>query len=120
MKDIQDYLDELEDSAWNHEDSYKISRIRNKIDEWITAKVPRWNKLIFRQITDEEERIYGANKYDFTIENLPDYDKDVLVTNGKYVWVDSFDIYDGLLYLSGTDNEVNGVIAWMEIPGYKL
>lgn len=33
MKVIQDYLDELEDAAWNHSDSYKINSIRNKIDE---------------------------------------------------------------------------------------
>ena len=31
MIDIQDLLDELEELAWNHADSYKI---RNKIDEW--------------------------------------------------------------------------------------
>lgn len=35
MIDIQDLLDELEELAWNHADSYKINKIRNKIDEWL-------------------------------------------------------------------------------------
>lgn len=35
MKDIQDLLDELEDLTWNHADSYKINKVRNKIDEWL-------------------------------------------------------------------------------------
>lgn len=35
MGDIQDLLDELEDLAWNHADSYKVNKVRNKIDDWI-------------------------------------------------------------------------------------
>lgn len=45
MKDIQDYIDELEDLAWNHADSYKINNIRDKIDEWIEANTGEKVKL---------------------------------------------------------------------------
>lgn len=38
--------------------------------------------------------------------------------NVKALEVDSFDI-DDCVYLSGTDNDIDGVIAWMEIPSYK-
>lgn len=34
--DIQDLLDELEDTAYNRE-TYKINKVRNKIDKWLKA-----------------------------------------------------------------------------------
>lgn len=34
-------------------------------------------------------------------------------------WVDSFDEDDDGLWLSGTDNEIDVIVAWMEIPPYK-
>lgn len=34
MKDIEDYIDELEDLAWSNADSYKINEVRNKITDW--------------------------------------------------------------------------------------
>ncbi|MFM1542307.1 hypothetical protein ABGF49_07810 [Helcococcus ovis] len=39
MRSIQDLLDELEDLAWNHADSYKINKIRNKIDDWLQKNI---------------------------------------------------------------------------------
>ncbi|MFM1542037.1 hypothetical protein ABGF49_07425 [Helcococcus ovis] len=39
MRSIQDLLDELEDLAWNHADSYRIKEIRNKIDYWIQKNI---------------------------------------------------------------------------------
>lgn len=36
MRDIEDYIDELEDLAWNNADSYKINRVRNKITELLS------------------------------------------------------------------------------------
>ena len=78
--------------------------------------VPQWHKLTFRPLTLEEKEFYP----DWTeiVENLPDFDKDVLVTDGANVWVDSFDV-DDCVYLSGTDSNIDGVIAWMELPSYK-
>lgn len=54
------------------------------------------------------------------IENLPEYNEDVLVTNGIRIWVDSFDEDTNGVYLSGTDGEIDGVTAWMPLPNpYK-
>nr|DAW31477.1 MAG TPA: hypothetical protein [Caudoviricetes sp.] len=74
----------------------------------------QWRKLIFRPLTDEEKEFYPECT-EF-IKNLPDYNEDVLVTDGISVWVDSFDMDEGV-YLSGTDYDIDGVVAWMEIPG---
>lgn len=53
------------------------------------------------------------------VENLPDYGEEVLVTDGKNVWIDSFD-EDDCVYLSSTDSEIDGVTAWMPLPNpYK-
>ena len=47
---------------------------------------------------------------------LPDYGEEVLVTDGKAMWIDSFDKDEnGLVYLSGTDDDVNDVFAWRKI-----
>lgn len=40
------------------------------------------------------------------------------MTDGTNIWVDGFDM-DDFLYLSVSGYEVDGVIAWMEIPSYK-
>lgn len=49
------------------------------------------------------------------IDGLPELNEDVIVTSGKYTWVDSFDI-DDCVYLSGTDSDIDGVKAWMPLP----
>lgn len=76
----------------------------------------QWHKLIFRPLTDEEKEFYPD--YTEIIENLPEFDEEVLVTDGVSVWVDSFDM-DECVYLSVTDYDIDGVVAWMEIPSYK-
>ena len=77
--------------------------------------VNEWNKLTFRPLTEEEEEDYSNQEWTYIIDGLPDLGEEVLVTDGKYVWIDSFDIDDSV-YLSGTDNEVDGVKAWMPLP----
>lgn len=52
------------------------------------------------------------------IDGLPEFGEDVIVTNGTKAWVDSFDM-DDCVYLSRTYNDIDEVIAWMEIPSYK-
>jgi len=82
-------------------------------------KNPEWNKLIFRELTPEEKEEYANFDWSYMVENLPDYGEEVLVTNGKNVWVDSFD-EDDYVYLSGTDGEIDSVTAWMPLPNpYK-
>lgn len=82
-------------------------------------KIPEWNELIFREPTAEEKEEYAGEKFEQWIDNLPSLGEDVLVTNGIYVWRDSFDLDDGI-YLSGTDDEIDDVIAWLPLPNpYK-
>ena len=49
------------------------------------------------------------------VDGLPDFDKDVLVTDGKKVWLDCFYMAD-FIYLAYTDGSAYDVIAWMELP----
>ena len=82
--------------------------------------IPEWNELVFRNLTPEEEKEYANFDWSYMVENLPEYGEEVLVTDGKSVWIDSFD-EDDYVYLSGTDGEIDGVIAWMPLPkAYKL
>ena len=78
--------------------------------------VARWHKLIFRPLTDEEKEFHP--EWTEFVENLPDLNTDVLVTDGVDVWIDSFDIND-YVCLSGTYGDIYEVIAWMELPSYK-
>ena len=39
----------------------------------------------------------------------------MLVTDGTNMWVDMIDLDDGI-YLSGTDNDIDDVIAWIPLP----
>lgn len=78
-------------------------------------EIPVWNKLVFRNLTPEEEKEYANFDWSYIVENLPEYGEEVLVTDGKSVWIDSFD-EDDYVYLSGTDSEIDGVTAWMPLP----
>lgn len=81
--------------------------------------IPEWNELVFRNLTPEEKKEYANFDWSYMVENLPDYGEEVLVTDGKNVWIDSFD-EDDCVYLSGTDTEIDGVTAWMPLPNpYK-
>lgn len=78
--------------------------------------IPEWNKLVFRELTPEEKKEYANFDWSYMIENLPEYDEDVLVTNGVCIWVDSFSEDADGVYLSGTGDDMGDVIAWMPLP----
>ena len=110
-------LDELRNSLNTIETSEYFGEVTSaEIGEWLDTQpiVARWHKLIFRNLTPEEEKEYANFDWSYMVENLPDFGEEVLVTDGTNVWVDSFDM-DDCVYLSGTDNDIDGVIAWMEI-----
>ena len=112
---LDDLLDELERCCASQH--FEVADdIRAKIHKLMENNIPQWHKLTFRPTTLEEKEF--DPDWEEVVENLPDFDKDVLVTNGISVWVDRFDV-DEFLYLSESGYEVDGVIAWMEIPPYK-
>lgn len=112
---LDDLLDELERCCASQH--FEVADdIRAKIHKLIKNNIPQWHKLIFRPITLEEKEFHP----DWTeiVENVPNLDEEVLVTDGTNVWVDGFEM-DDFLCLSMSGYEVDGVIAWMGIPPYK-
>ena len=112
--DVDKLIDEL---CSDIEDESFGEVVKAEILEWLDAQpiVARWHKLIFRNLTPEEEKEYANFDWSYMVENLPDYGEEVLVTDGENVWIDSFD-EDAYVYLSGTDSDLDNVIAWMELP----
>lgn len=83
-------------------------------------KIPEWNKINFRKPNLDERNYFDSRDDTHIIENLPDYDECVLVTNGICIWVDSFSEDADGVYLSGTGDDMGDVIAWMPLPNpYK-
>jgi hypothetical protein len=109
---LDDLLDELEHCCVCQH-SERTDDIRAKIHKLMENNIPQWHKLIFTRNSDVEY-INSGNLY--TVENLPKYDEQVIVTNGKDVWIDAFnDMGDGV-WLSETDDDIDGVVAWIELP----
>lgn len=78
--------------------------------------IPEWNELIVKELTPDDEE-YTKHKWMYIVENLPEYNEDVLVTDGSDVWVDAFDEdISGEIYLSATCCNVDEVTAWMPLP----
>ena len=112
---LDDLLDELEKCCASQH--FEVAEdIREEIHELVENNIPQWHKLIFRPLTLEEKEFHP----DWTeiVENLPNLEEEVLVTDGTNIWVDGFDM-DDFLCLSMSGYEVDGVIAWTEIPSYK-
>ena len=88
----------------------------NIIMENIKEQGNNWHKITYRKLTEEEKEVYNYKNINTMFEGLPDYGEEVLVTDGKAMWIDSFDKDEnGLVYLSGTDDDVNDVFAWRKI-----
>lgn len=97
-------------------------RLENEIDMFKYANLEdeekqeiHWHKITRRTLTEEEKEFYNYKNFDTIFEGLPAYEEEVLVTNGKSAWLDSFDEDENGIYLSGTGNEADDVLAWAEI-----
>ena len=44
-------------------------------------KIPEWKEIIFKELTPEDEE-YIKHNWMYIIENLPEYNEDVIVTDG--------------------------------------
>ena len=75
--------------------------------------VQGWIPFKTRPLTDEEKQEYPDWTYIFDCP-LPDDGEEILLSNGKYVWTDTF-INDGECYLDGGDDIDDGM-AWMPLP----
>ena len=72
-----------------------------------------WIPFTKRPLTDEEKQEYPDWTYIFDCP-LPDDEEEILLSNGTYVWTDTF-INDGECYLDGGDDIDDGM-AWMPLP----
>lgn len=80
-------------------------------------KIPKWNELIFREPTLEENKKCAKRKCVYEIENLPEYNEEVIVTDGINVWIDVFDeAISGEIQLCDTGWNVDEVTAWLPLP----
>lgn len=44
-------------------------------------EIPVWNELIVKELTPDDEE-YDKHKWMYMVENLPEYNEDVIVTDG--------------------------------------
>ena len=103
-------------------DSYEkddaINGVLQIIDEQPTVPTfGQWNKLTFRLPTEEEKEYYQEG--DYIIVGLPLFDIEVLVTNGRHVWIDFFNFEDSVCLDAvclDSGAEIENVIAWMPLP----
>ena len=98
-----------------HDGFIKTDRFDNAnqiILEALSAEA-EWIPFKKRPLTDEEKQEYPDWTYIFDCP-LPDDEEEILLSNGKYVWTDTF-INDGECYLDGGDDIDEGM-AWMPLP----
>lgn len=77
----------------------------------------RWIPVKYHELTEEERKecLFSADiKYMIDCE-LPDDEQEIIVTDGRHVWVDTCIVNDGYALDSGHD-WIEDVIAWMPLP----
>lgn len=110
----QDVFDVLKKVGLCAIPSYLFEKIWVRIKELPTAEPEqRWIPFTMREVTAEEKEVYP--EWDSILDcKLPDDGEEILVSNGKYVWLDTFiNDCDGC-YLDGGD-DVEG-LAWQPLP----
>ena len=97
--------------AWNRAMGAKDINVPDKER---MAKM-EWIPFTQRELTEEEREIYPEGGFVFTCQ-LPKDGEEILITNGKYVWVDTF-YNDGECYFEVIDDvdDFTGY-AWMPMP----
>lgn len=77
-----------------------------------------WKPFKLREMTEEERKEYPPEITGIWCEPLPDHGQDILVSDGKHVWDDTF-YNDDYCYLDGGYDIKEGM-AWMPMPkAYK-
>ena len=82
-----------------------------------TVTEQRWIPVKYHELTEEERKAGGfSNDIVYYLDcKMPDDEQEIIVTNGKYVWVDTCIGNDGYTLDSGHD-WMEDVIAWMPMP----
>lgn len=67
-------------------------------------EIPEWREISFSWVTR-------------TFNNLPEYNKEVIVTDGNNVWIDAFAEYmEDKVCIVGACCDANEATAWMPLP----
>lgn len=77
----------------------------------MNEQVMRW--IPFVSEYDEEE------KQEMLTGTIPEDEQEILVTDGKSVWLDTF-MYEGEFYLDSGSELVSTAVAWMPLPENPL
>ena len=80
--------------------------------DMVDMEIPKWTPVQFREPNNEECKEHPDWVY--VAENIPPYDEEVLVSDGKYVWTDTL-LDNGDYIYWDSDHELEGT-AWMALP----
>lgn len=77
----------------------------------------RWISVKYHVMTEEERKAGGfSNDIVYYLDcKMPDDEQEIIVTDGRHVWVDTCIVNDGYALDSGHD-WIEDVIAWMPLP----
>lgn len=92
---------------------YEVVRVDDILGLPSADRPIEWIPFTKRPLTDEEKEEYPDWIYILDCP-LPDDGQEILLSNGKYVWTDTFFNDDGC-YLDGGDDIDEGM-AWMPMP----
>lgn len=108
----------------NYEELVKRLRVHNgwalndTLDEAANAieelSKPRWIKFTARELDEEEQQEHPEWCYILDC-NLPDDGQEILVSNGKWVWMDTFCNDVDECYLDNDSGDLVG-LWWMPLP----
>lgn len=97
----------------DYDSGLKVIEHLKKMPSELPSTEAEWIPFKKRPLTDEEKQEYSDWTYIFDCP-LPDDEEEILLSNGKYVWTDTF-INDDVCYLDGGDDIDDGM-AWMPLP----
>jgi hypothetical protein len=99
-------------------DKEAMQRLAEYEDLDVTPEQLRQIDALYSELAKELADERKKHEWIPTEKSLPDYDEEVLVTDGKYVWIDTriqWDVTeDGEMYYWDSDYE--NIIAWMPLP----
>ena len=107
------YEELIKDLRENHDKYFaRDMEAADAIEELTDNHVGKWIRFITRPLTEEEKEEHP--EWDYIIDcKLPDDGQDILVSNGRWVTVDTFFSDDGC-YLDSND-DLEG-LWWMPLP----